>query len=350
VITKLTDEIEKLKLRESGKVLAKPPPVFDGKKQTFHTWASFAKNYFIRTGTDPSNYVGLLLTYLSPNDYSAVSRVYNMDDLAERPYDKAAEAISHIISDKVDQNKAVSRLMKLKQGNLSIQQFLDRLSEMAEIGFPEENMQSAKRRCLTSALQSNVRSKLLSYEIHRYMTENPNISFEDLSLKVLELEKVLAGENSEDEESGTLNILNVVEQGAETTQIKQCFVCKSTSHLRRNCPQKFRAKRCYVCRSYNHLQKDCPHNSRAQYYKECYECQSPYHLKRDCPYLYQQTSSSQYDHPDGTYEDGNIRHQFGDHQNVEDDSVYLAVDDEQDESNEKKNEEVQPNIQYWWED
>jgi hypothetical protein len=38
----------------------------------------------------------------------------------------------------VDQSKAVSKLLKQKQGNLGIQEFLNKLAEMAEIGFQKK--------------------------------------------------------------------------------------------------------------------------------------------------------------------------------------------------------------------
>ena len=198
-INEINAELGRLRISKN-KTPAKPPPVFDAKKYSFHTWAAFAKNYFGRTSINSDDDVGLLLTYLNPADYSAVCRVYKPEDLVAAEFDRAVDMISHIISDKVDRSKAVSRLMKQKQGNLSIQEFLNKLAEMAEIGFPEPGMESAKQRCLTSALQANVRSKLLSYEIHRYLKDKPTLTFEDLSLRVLELEQVLAGEESGDEE------------------------------------------------------------------------------------------------------------------------------------------------------
>ena len=274
-IQKLNDELQKLRIVRQNKT-AKQPPVFNAEKYTFHTWSGFAKNYFVRTGTDSTAYVGLLLTYLSPDDYSAVSRVYDMEELMEKRYDEAVDCISHIISDKVDRSKAVSRLMRLRQGNSTIQEFIQKLSEMAKVGFPEPAMENAKQRCLTSALQANVRSKLLSYEIHRYLSDKPTISFEDLSLKVLELEQVLAGEDSGDEDtkrtedSETLGIFNVTDYSAPATQVRRCFVCNSANHLQRDCPQ-----------------------GRRNRYRRCYECQSPYHLWRDCPYIEQEILPNQ---------------------------------------------------------
>ena len=349
-ITRLTNDLNTLKIARQNKAPAKPPPVFDSKKYTFQTFSNFAKNYFTRTGADPDSHVGLLLTYLSPSDYTAVSRVYNMDELSNKPYEKAVDAISHIISDKIDRSKAVSRLLKIKQGNSSIQEFINKLSEMAEIGFPEENMETAKQRCLNSALQNNVRSKLLSYEIHRYLTENPTISFEELSLKVLELEQVLAGENSEDEDPAALNVLNVAEYNDESTRIRRCFVCRSTDHLQRDCPEKLETtRRCYVCRSYYHLQRDCPQNPRNGN-RKCYECQSPYHLWRDCPHVYQQNFSGQYDQPNDAYGNGNNRQIFED-RNLKQDSINLINDDEGKGSIEtgKGNEETQLNFEGLWE-
>ena len=245
-IKEINAELGRLKISKN-KTPAKPPPVFDAKKFSFHTWAAFAKNYFSRTSINSDDDVGLLLTYLNPADYSAVCRVYRPDALIAENFDKAVDKISHIISDKVDRSKAVSKLLKQKQGNLSIQEFLNKLAEMAEIGFPEPDMEDAKQRCLTSALQANVRSKLLSYEIHRFLTDRPNITFEELSLRVLELEQVLAGEESGDEEldrthnSRSLDVLNVTSQSQKQTtnnQVRKCFICQSPEHLKANCPQK----------------------------------------------------------------------------------------------------------------
>ena len=245
-IDAINAELNRLKISKN-KTPAKPPPVFDAKKFSFHTWAAFAKNYFDRTSINNDDDVGLLLTYLNPADYSAVCRVYKPDDLVKANFDQAVDMISHIISDKVDRSKAVSRLLKQKQGNLSIQEFLNKLAEMAEIGFPEPDMEDAKQRCLTSALQANVRSKLLSYEIHRFLKDKPNITFEDLSLRVLELEQVLAGDDSGDEElekthnSRSLDVFNVTTQDQKQTtnkQVRKCFICQSPEHLKANCPQK----------------------------------------------------------------------------------------------------------------
>ena len=245
-IDAINAELNRLKISKN-KTPAKPPPVFDAKKFSFHTWAAFAKNYFNRTSINHDDDVGLLLTYLNPADYSAVCRVYKPADLVAANFDQAVDMISHIISDKVDRSKAVSKLLSQKQGNLSIQEFLNKLAEMAEIGFPEPDMEDAKQRCLTSALQANVRSKLLSYEIHRFLKDKPNITFEDLSLRVLELEQVLAGEDSGDEElerthnSRSLDVLNVTTQSQNQTthnQVRKCFVCQSPDHLVRNCPRK----------------------------------------------------------------------------------------------------------------
>ena len=275
-IASLNAELDRLKVSKN-KTPAKPPPVFDSKKLCFHTWAAFAKNYFNRTSINPAENVGLLLTYLNPEDYSAVCRVYNIDNLVDERYEKAVDMISHIISDKVDRNKAVSRLMGLKQGDMSINRFIQKLSELAEIGFPEANMKSAKQRCLTSALQANVSSKLLSYEIHRFLTSNPLIPFEDLSLHVLELEQVLAGEEEGDEEPDWAmnprrqgDVLNVEDYEMNSTQIRRCYLCQSPNHIQRYCP-----------------------SARRYGSKRCYECQSPYHLWRDCPYIEQEILPNQ---------------------------------------------------------
>ena len=245
-IEALNAELNRIKISKN-KTPAKPPPVFDAKKFSFHTWAAFAKNYFERTSINSDDDVGLLLTYLNPADYSAVCRVYKPDTLVTEDFDRAVDKISHIISDKVDRSKAVSKLLKQKQENLSIKEFLNKQAEMAEIGFPEPNMEDAKQRCLTSALQANVRSKLLSYEIHRFLKDKPDITFEDLSLRVLELEQVLAGEESGDDEldrthnARSVDVLNVTTQSQKQTtnnQVRKCFIFQSPDHLKRNCPQK----------------------------------------------------------------------------------------------------------------
>ena len=320
-ITRLNAELDRLKVSKN-KTPAKPPPVFDSTKLCFHTWAAFAKNYFDRTSINPAENVGLLLTYLNPDDYSAVCRVYNIDNLVNERYENAVDMISHIISDKVDRNKAVSRLMGLKQGNMSISRFLQKLSELAEIGFPEDNMKNAKQRCLTSALQANVRSKLLSYEIHRILTSNPLIPFEDLSLRVLELEQVLAGEDEGDEELDWAmnprrqsNVLNVDEYNNSET------------------------RRCYLCQSPGHIQRYCP-SARRYGNRRCYECQSPYHLWRDCPNVdpgefEEYESDRDYDGPDieGNWGEDDIYNIS----NQEVSCEYPTMDEEHDEESDGNN-------------
>jgi hypothetical protein len=133
-IVRISEESKNLKLSRKNKTQAMTPPVFHSRKFTFYAWANF-----VRTGTEVELFVGLLLTYLSPGDYNAVSRVYDMDKLADLEYAKAVDIISHIIIDKVNRCKAVSRLLKLKQGNLTMQEFIDNISEMAAIGFPGEH-------------------------------------------------------------------------------------------------------------------------------------------------------------------------------------------------------------------
>ena len=320
-ITRLNAELDRLKVSKN-KTPAKPPPVFDSTKLCFHTWAAFAKNYFDRTSINPAENVGLLLTYLNPDDYSAVCRVYNIDNLVNERYENAVDMISHIISDKVDRNKAVSRLMGLKQGNMSISRFLQKLSGLAEIGFPEDNMKNAKQRCLNSALQANVRSKLLSYEIHRILTSNPLIPFEDLSLRVLELEQVLAGEDEGDEELDWAmnprrqsNVLNVDEYNNSET------------------------RRCYLCQSPGHIQRYCP-SARRYGNRRCYECQSPYHLWRDCPNVdpgefEEYESDRDYDGPDieGNWGEDDIYNIS----NQEVSCEYPTMDEEHDEESDGNN-------------
>jgi hypothetical protein len=96
-IESLNDELKRLRVSKN-KTPAKPPPVFDAKKFSFHTWAAFAKNYPERTSINNSDDVGLLLIYLNPAEYSAVCRVYKPDTLIAEDFDKAVDMISHIIT------------------------------------------------------------------------------------------------------------------------------------------------------------------------------------------------------------------------------------------------------------
>ncbi|KAI5079732.1 hypothetical protein GOP47_0005211 [Adiantum capillus-veneris] len=63
-----------------------------------------------------------------------------------------------------------------------------------------------------------------------------------------------------------------------------CFICKSTDHIAKACPQKLGKERkmvCLQCRKLGHTLKNCPNKSNEEE-KKCYNCGSSGHRLAEC--------------------------------------------------------------------
>jgi hypothetical protein len=133
---------------------------------------------------------------------------------------------------------------------------------------------NAKSKCLISALQSNCRSKILSYEIHNFITSaKEDLTFSDIALKAIELSKVLTNEEEEsdvdEEKAGTMSILQVDGEKLKEGDKKRCYVCKSEEHLKRDCPQ-HRANQARSTARQNNYNNNCNNNTYSNWGRGAY--------------------------------------------------------------------------------
>ena len=246
----LKKELDELKDKQlTKKVLpAKSPKVYKQSDGSFINFAAIINNYFRIANVPDSQRSLILLTYLSVDDYERVTQVYSAKDLEKEEFSKVVSLINGILCENITRPTAVSKLMKLKQNDMKMSDFLKKIEYYGSIGFPEPSMQEAKQRCMLSSLQSNCRSKILSYEIHCFIdsetqAKNAEPDFTLVSRKALELDQILTDKNNSDDEidekSPSTSIFNVQNSKVNyKTETRRCFNCGIQGHLKATCRKK----------------------------------------------------------------------------------------------------------------
>ena len=243
----LKEEVKRLKSHKM-KLPAKAPGVYKKAEGDFSAYSDILLNYFRLLNVPPEERSKLLMTYLSPEDHEAVVQVYPAEKLGAEPFETAVERISHVLSENITRATACSKLMKQKQGNLTMSDYLKRLEHYGKIAFPEAKMKEAKLRVMTSSLQANCRSKILAYEIHNFIktntTETTEPDFSEISLKALELDQILGHKDNDSDgeleaKSPTASIFNVKNPaGNSREETRKCFKCGIKGHLQATCRRK----------------------------------------------------------------------------------------------------------------
>ena len=247
-LKKLEKEIKDLKI--SRKLPAKPPGIFKKTDGNFSSFAEILVNYFQVMCVPTDERPKLLLTYLSPEDYEAVTQIYPSQKLGNEKWEVVVEKVSKILSENITRPVACAKLMKLKQGKMTMSDFIKKLEHYGTLAFPEAKMKDAKLRVMTSSLQANCRSKILAYETHNFIqeksTETTEPDFSEISLKAIELDQILG--DKEDYSDGELeskmptasvfNIKNKPTTSSKKVETRSCYNCGIKGHLKATCWRK----------------------------------------------------------------------------------------------------------------
>ena len=246
----LKKEFDELKDKQITKRVmpAKSPKVYKQSEGSFINYAATLQNYFRVAQVPESQRSLIMLTYLTVDDYERVNQIYKAKELEKEDFSKVVNLINGILCENITRPTAVSKLMKLKQNNLKMSDFLKQIEYYGSIGFPEPNMKEAKQRCMLSSLQSNCRSKILAYEIHSFIdsetqTKNAEPDFTVVSRKALELDQILTDKNNSDDEidekSPSASIFNVQNPKMNyKNETRRCFNCGIQGHLKATCRKK----------------------------------------------------------------------------------------------------------------
>ena len=249
-IENLKKELDELKDKQFLKkaLPAKSPKVYKQSDGSFINYAATLRNYFRIANVPDAQRSLIMLTYLSVDDYERVNQVYAAKDLEKEDFSKVVNLINGILCENITRPTAVSKLMKLKQNGIKMSEFLKQIEYYGSIGFPEPEMETAKRRCMLSSLQSNCRSKILAYEIHCFIdsetkAKNAEPDFTVVSRKALELDQILTDKNNSDDEidekSPSASIFNVQNSKMNyKNETRKCFNCGIQGHLKATCRKK----------------------------------------------------------------------------------------------------------------
>ena len=246
----LKKELDELKDKQFMKKFlpAKSPKIYKQSDGSFINYAATLRNYFRIANVPDEQRSLIMLTYLSVDDYERVNQVYAAKDLEKEDFSKVVNLINGILCENITRPTAVSKLMKLKQSDMKMSDFLKQIEYYGSIGFPEPEMETAKHRCMLSSLQSNCRSKILAYEIHCFIesethTKNAEPDFTVVSRKALELDQILTDKNNSDDEieekSPSASIFNVQNSKMKyKNETRRCFNCGIQGHLKATCRKK----------------------------------------------------------------------------------------------------------------
>ena len=242
-IEKLEDDLKSLAINSKNKKLpAKIPGVYKREDGSFRKYALQVENYLKIMGVETENRSNVLLTFLSPEDFENVTRIYDFAQLKSDEFEKTVNHIAKVLDENLTEAASMAKLLNTKQGNMTMQQFLKKLEGYANQAFPESSMSEARERCLISALTTNCKSKALSFQIYTFVNsklDGSKPSFNEVAMKAIELSSILGAydENDDEADRGTGISVFHVKSDENPKNIKRCHICMSDQHLKASCPQ-----------------------------------------------------------------------------------------------------------------
>ena len=141
-IENLRKELDELKAKQFMKkyLPAKSPKIYKQSDGSFINYAATLCNYFRIANVPDEQRSLVMLTYLSVDDYERVNQVYAAKDLEKEDFSKVVNLINGILCENITRPTAVSKLMKLKQNDMKMSDFLKQIEYYGSIGFPEPDM------------------------------------------------------------------------------------------------------------------------------------------------------------------------------------------------------------------
>ena len=237
-IEALTNQLKELqenvKLLSEKRLPAKCPPMFKKSDMNFRNFANNLRCYFQVMKVPDDQQTRLLLTFLDTDCFRAVTRIYPTDKIGTETFDTAVDQIAGILSERMSESVATCKMMRLKQGNTPMGDFITQIERLAEIAFPVQSSNEAKELCMISALISGSRSKILGYEITMFKKRTKEaLAWCDIALRAQELDLMLSPEDDEEGHSSNVYRVNSVRG-----YIKRCYHCGSDNHLIAGCPRR----------------------------------------------------------------------------------------------------------------
>ncbi len=212
------------------KLPAKAPQTFHYGQQDFKNFAKTVHNYLRTMGVPKPDRVQCLLTYLDAKAYMLLTRVYTVDELTGTEYDIAVANIAKILTQKLSITDATKKLMNMKQGSIDLVEFITEIERMGILAFPDTIDDTAKEKCMITALISGVRNSHMSFELQKFQGESHTAkNFSEICLKAIQLDAMLSKETPDDIREDELVLMN---DGEPTS----CWVCGSLDHLKKDCP------------------------------------------------------------------------------------------------------------------
>lgn len=235
----LQNQVEELKTTNTRvvkpiKLPARDPPTFKRGHVDFRSYAVNLECYMKIMSVPQSEQAKVLLTYLDADSFRSVTRIHTIETLSEGSFQDAVDKMASVLSDQMSEAAAANKLMRLTQGKQTMLSFITQIERYGDLAFPKKSHKDSKEFCMTSALISGCRSRLLGFEIAMMKKKTQPSPWSSIALKAQELDAWL---NNGDETGESSQPITINRVGA--TNNKRCYGCREKGHVIANCLKRY---------------------------------------------------------------------------------------------------------------
>ena len=155
----------------------------------------------------------------------------------------------------VEENLQMERFLSLKQGDMTIREYVDKFNQLARFGLDLVNTAQKKAMHFALGLNEPLRGLAISH-IPIGATFESLVNVALLNEENRSDKKEIKVNESQNKKMGPKKEIKKKEEKSKDKKEKRCFTCGSSTHLNKDCRK--RKGTCFNCGEMGHFTRDCP--------------------------------------------------------------------------------------------